>query len=63
MALYKPWASSLSQLSMGVHCNRIYDLILQIWNEERIPSSWAEALICPIQKKGDVQNCENSTGN
>jgi len=42
--------------------NRIYELVVQIWNEERIPLSWAEALICPIHKKGDVQNCENSKG-
>jgi hypothetical protein len=40
--------------------NRIYELIVHIWNEEKIPSSWAEALIFPIHKKGDVQNCENS---
>jgi hypothetical protein len=33
-----------------------------MWNKEKIPSSWAEALICPIHKKGDVQNCENSRG-
>ena len=42
--------------------NRIYELIVQVWNEERTPSSWAEALICPIHKKGDVQNCENFRG-
>jgi sorting nexin-29 len=24
--------------------------------------SWAEGLICPIHKKGDVQNCKNSRG-
>jgi sorting nexin-29 len=24
--------------------------------------SWVEALICPIHKKGDVQNCENFRG-
>jgi len=42
--------------------NRIYELIDQIWNEERIPSTWVEALICPIHKKGDVQNCENFRG-
>jgi hypothetical protein len=40
--------------------HRIYELIVQIWNEERIPPSWAEALICPIYKKGYVQNCKNS---
>jgi len=36
--------------------NRIYELKVQIWNKERIPLSWVEALICPIQKKGGVQN-------
>jgi hypothetical protein len=30
--------------------NRIYELIVQIWNEEKIPSSWTEALICPTRK-------------
>jgi hypothetical protein len=42
--------------------NRVYELIVQIWNKDRIPSSWVEALICPIHKKGDVQNCENFRG-
>jgi len=42
--------------------HRIYELIVQIWNEERISTSWVEALIGPIHKKGDVQNCENSRG-
>jgi len=51
-------------LKVGYKCteHRIYELTVQIWNEERIPTSWAEALICPIYKKGDVQNCENSRG-
>jgi hypothetical protein len=40
----------------------IYELIVQIWNEERIPLSWVEALICPIHKKVDVQNCEKFRG-
>jgi hypothetical protein len=42
--------------------NRIYELIVQIWNEERILLSWFKALICPIHKKGDVQNCEKFRG-
>ena len=51
-------------LKKGYKCmeNSIYELIVQIWNNETIPSCWAEALICPIHKKGDVQNCENSRG-
>jgi hypothetical protein len=42
--------------------HKIYELIVQIWNEERIPPRWAEALICPIHKKSDVRNYENSRG-
>jgi len=51
-------------LKEGYRCmeNRIYGLIVQVWNEERTPSSWAEALICPINKKRDIQNCENLRG-
>jgi hypothetical protein len=51
-------------LKEGYKCmeNRIYELVVQIWNEERILSSWTEALICHINKKDDVQNCENSRG-
>jgi hypothetical protein len=51
-------------LKEGSKCmeKRIYELTVQIWNEEKIPLSWTEALICPIHKKGDVQNCENSRG-
>jgi len=51
-------------LKEGYKCleDSIYKLIVQIWNNEKIPSCWAEALICPIHKKGDVQNCENSRG-
>jgi len=51
-------------LKEGYKCmeNRIYELIVQIWNEERIPLSWVKALIRPIHKKGDVQNCENFRG-
>jgi hypothetical protein len=49
-------------LKEGYKCmeKSICELIVQIWNEEKIPSSCTEALICPIYKKGDVQNCENS---
>ena len=51
-------------LKEGYKCTEdsIYELIVQIWNREKIPSCWAEALICPIHKKGDVQNCKNSRG-
>jgi hypothetical protein len=51
-------------LKEGYKCmeEKIYELIVQIWNEEMILLSWEEALICPIHKEGDVQNCGNSRG-
>ena len=39
--------------------NRIYDLLRQILEEERIPEEWNETLIVPIYKKGDRERCEN----
>ena len=51
-------------LKEGCKCmeHRIYELIVQIWKEKRIPACWAEALVCPTHKKDDVQNCVNSRG-
>jgi len=31
--------------------NRIYKLVRQIWEEERIPEEWKETIIAPIYKK------------
>jgi hypothetical protein len=31
--------------------NRIYELVRQIWEEERVPEEWKEAIIVPIYKK------------
>jgi len=31
--------------------NRIYELVRQIWEEERIPEEWKETIIVPIYKK------------
>jgi len=33
--------------------NRIYELVRQIWEEERIPEEWKETIIVPIHKRGD----------
>jgi hypothetical protein len=39
--------------------NRIYELVRQIWEEERIPQEWKETIIVPMCKKGDIGRCEN----
>jgi len=42
--------------------NRIYELVRQIWEEERMPEEWKETLIVPIYKKGDTDRWENYGG-
>jgi len=40
----------------------MYEIVRQIWEAERIPEEWKEALIVPIYKKGDRDMCENERG-
>lgn len=40
----------------------IHQLVTNIWNEERMPEEWTEAIIIPIHKKGDKQQCRNYRG-
>ena len=42
--------------------NRIYEVVRQIWNEERIPEEWNEKIIVPLHNKGDRDRCENYRG-
>ena len=39
--------------------NRIYELVRQIWEDERIPEEWKETITVPIYKNGDRDRCEN----
>jgi sorting nexin-29 len=41
---------------------RIFDLILQIWEQERMLEEWEIGVICPIFKKGDRRECSNYRG-
>jgi len=42
--------------------NRMYELVRQIWEEERILEEWKETIIVPIHKRGDRDRHENYTG-
>jgi len=42
--------------------NRIYELLRNIWGEERIPEEWKETIIFPIYKTGDRERCDNYRG-
>jgi len=40
----------------------MYELVGQIWEEERIPEEPKETIIIPIHKRGDRDRCENYKG-
>jgi len=42
--------------------NRVYEIVRQILEEERIPEEWKETIIVPIHKRGDRDRCENYRG-
>ncbi|XP_060846231.1 uncharacterized protein LOC132925892 [Rhopalosiphum padi] len=42
--------------------NRMHSIIESIWHEERLPEDWGTALVCPIHKKNDPQECSNYRG-
>jgi len=42
--------------------NRMYQLVRQIWEGERIPEEYKETIIVPIYKKGERGSCENYRG-
>jgi len=41
---------------------RIFDFLLQIWDQERMPEEWEMGIICPIFKKRDRRECSNYRG-
>jgi uncharacterized protein with ATP-grasp and redox domains len=42
--------------------NRIYELVRQIWEEERIPEEWKETIMALIHKRGDRDKYKNYRG-
>lgn len=45
-----------------VVAREIHKLILDIWERREIPREWKEAIVIPIHKKGDKQDCNNYRG-
>jgi len=41
--------------------NTIYELMREIWEEERMPKEWKETIIVPIYKK-EIETGENYRG-
>ena len=42
--------------------SRIHQLILKVWQEEKLPDAWQMGLLIPIHKKGSRMECENFRG-
>jgi sorting nexin-29 len=40
----------------------IHRVLLRIWQDEEVPTSWLDGLICPIYKKGHRLECANYRG-
>ncbi|XP_062711243.1 uncharacterized protein LOC134289445 [Aedes albopictus] len=40
----------------------IHQIIIKIWEDEELPTSWLNGLICPIYKKGHRLECANYRG-
>jgi len=42
--------------------SEIHQLIISIWNKEKLPEKWKESIIVPVYKKGDKTGCSNYRG-
>jgi hypothetical protein len=49
--------SELIKCGVNKLLNSIYELLRQIWEEERIPEEWKETVIVPTHKRGGMRWC------
>jgi len=41
---------------------KIHQLMVKIWKQEKIAWEWSEGILCPIYKEGDRKQCNNYRG-
>jgi len=41
---------------------KIHQLPVKIWKQEKIPCEWSEGTLCPVYKKGYRKQCNNYRG-
>lgn len=54
--------AEMIKIGGDVTAKEILDLVLDIWEQKTTPKEWTEAIIIPIHKKGDKQECNNYRG-
>ena len=52
----------LVKSSGGDIMDYILDLFNTVWNDQRVPDEWRDAMLVPIPKKGDLTQCDNWRG-
>lgn len=53
-ALFKDGGETIAETLQGLFC--------KIWQEESVPASWNESVICPVSKKAPRNVCDNYRG-
>jgi hypothetical protein len=41
---------------------KVHQLMVKIWKQEKIPCEWSEGILCPIYKEGDRKQCSKYRG-
>jgi hypothetical protein len=53
--------AELIQAGVEILCSEVHKLMNSIWNNEKLPDQWKEAIV-QVHKKGDKTDCSNYRG-